>query len=319
MDALLDHSRRVIARGSKSFAMAARLFDRPTRARALLLYAWCRHCDDQIDGQELGAEPCQPDTALQALRLAAIRHRTRSALSGEPQTDPAFQGLQRVVEECGIPHRYPLELLDGFAMDVRGDRYRNLPETLRYCYHVAGTVGAMMARVMGVTDSATLTRGVHLGLALQLTNIARDVMDDARVGRVYLPSDWLEEAGVAPEPAAVLAHPDRIAHVVRRLLDEAEPYYASARHGMARLPFRCTWAVNTAARVYRDIGTALRARGAEAWSARVSVPTSRKLLLLLAAGPESALRLTRRGAQLPVSSGLWEPRDAAEIPYPSKR
>ncbi len=320
MDPLPAYSRETIARGSKSFALAARLFDRRTRARALLLYAWCRHCDDQIDGQELGAEPQQPERSVQESRLQAIHRQTRAAIAGETQEHPAFRGLQQVMLECQIPPRYPLELLEGLAMDVRGERYRTLADTLRYCYHVAGTVGAMMARVMGVADPPTLTRGIHLGIGLQLTNIARDVMDDARVGRVYLPSEWLEEERVEPNSDDILRKPENASRVAARLLDAAEPYYASAECGVARLPFRSAWAVNTAARVYREIGTLVRAGGADPWSSRVAVPTGRKLALLLQAGA-GAVKLRRRadGIQPPDASSLWAPAETEELAYPSKR
>jgi phytoene synthase len=317
VDSLINYSEQTIARGSKSFALAARLFDRRTRARAMLLYAWCRHCDDEIDGQELGSTPRQPGRAHQQLRLEALYRQTRSAMAGEPQQQAAFRSFQRVVEECGIPPRYPLELLKGFAMDVRGERYLTLDDTLRYCYHVAGTVGAMMARAMGVVDDATLLRGIHLGIGLQLTNIARDVMDDACMGRIYLPARWLEEAGVPPQPKMVLQHRDATARVVARLLDAAAPYYASARHGIARLPYRSAWAVNAAARVYGEIGALVRARGADAWSARASASRGRKLALLAAAGAEAGwLKLAAADRQPVAPSGLWAPPDVA---YPSKR
>lgn len=328
MDPLLTYSQRAIAHGSKSFAMAARLFEPRTRERALLLYAWCRHCDDEIDGQELGAGQRPPEPARQQRRLQTLVRQTRAALAGEPQSEPAFHCFQRVVADCGIPRRYPLELLEGFAMDVRGERYRTLADTVRYCYHVAGTVGAMMAGAMGVSDPAIVRRGIHLGIALQLTNIARDVADDARVGRLYLPAEWLEAAGVAPEPAAVLDGGERLATVVLRLLDAAEPYYESAGAGIAHLPLRSAWAVNAAARIYREIGEQVRAQGARAGSVRVAVGSLRKLALLLGAGA-GLLKLRRRGAQR-VGSELWEPADfAADVPadlavepavaYPAKR
>ena len=95
-----------------------------------------------------------------------------------------------------MPHRYPLEHLDGFVMDVEGREYHTLTDTVEYCYHVAGVVGVMMAYIMGVRDEPTLDRATDLGLAFQLTNICRDVVEDAEVGRVYLPLDWLTEAGV---------------------------------------------------------------------------------------------------------------------------
>ena len=318
MEALLAESRRIIARGSKSFALAARLFDRRTCDRALLLYAWCRHCDDVIDGQTLGSTPEQPNAAVQAERLQQLYDLTRSALAGEPQREPAFQCLQRVARECAIPERYPLELLDGFAMDVHGARYRELEDTVRYCYHVAGTVGAMMARIMGVDDPAMLLRGIHLGIGFQLSNIARDVLDDARLGRVYLPERWLEAEQVEPTPAGVRAGRERVVRVTHRLLDAAEPYYASARQGINLLPFRSAWAVETAARVYGEIGSVVRARGTAAWASRAAVGSARKLALLAAAGAGIARGRLGGDAQAPVDlSALWDP--AATDRYASKR
>lgn len=320
MEALLADSRRIIARGSKSFALAARLFDRQTRYRALLLYAWCRHCDDVIDGQTLGSAPEQPDPAVQAARLQTLYDRTRAALAGEPQSDPAFQSFQRVARACDIPARYPLELLHGFAMDVHGARYRRFEDTVRYCYHVAGTVGAMMARIMGVEDRATVLRGIHLGIGFQLSNIARDVLDDAALGRVYLPEAWLEAEQVEPTPAGVLAGRDGVVRVTHRLLDEAGPYYASARQGIERLPFRSACAVETASRVYGEIGQVVRARGASAWTSRARVSGWRKLGLLALAGADVARGRVRPRDQEPVDlSALWDPAAAEAGRYASKR
>ncbi len=199
MDQLVEHGQSVIEKGSKSFAAAARIFDPRTRAGAYMLYAWCRHCDDQTDDQELGFEGSQLEPAEGRARVERLRTETLRAMSGEQVNDPIFAGLQRVVAESEIPHRYPLEHLDGFVMDVEGREYHSLEDTVEYCYHVAGVVGVMMAYVMGVRDEATLDRATDLGLAFQLTNICRDVMEDAAVGRIYLPREWLAEAGVPIE------------------------------------------------------------------------------------------------------------------------
>jgi phytoene/squalene synthetase len=196
VDQVVEQGRAIIEKGSKSFAAAARLFDPSTRASAYLLYAWCRHCDDQTDDQELGFGASRLQASEGRLRLDRLRAQTLRTLSGEPVDDPIFAGLQRVVADSEIPHRYPLEHLDGFLMDIEGRQYRSFGDTMEYCYHVAGVVGVMMAYVMGVRDEPTLDRATDLGLAFQLTNICRDVMEDAKVGRVYLPRDWLDEAGV---------------------------------------------------------------------------------------------------------------------------
>lgn len=252
---------QAIAAGSRSFAAAARLFDRDTRVAAVLLYAWCRHCDDVVDGQTLGHGARAVEDA--GARLDRLYDRTRRALAGERGDEPAFEALRWVVHRHGVPAAHPLALLDGFAMDVHGARYRTLADTLRYCYHVAGVVGLMMARVMGARDDATLDRACDLGLAFQLTNIARDVADDARLGRVYLPEDWLAEAALAPAAAAAALAADAERPEVRalraRLVAAAEPYYDSALAGVARLPFRSAWAVAAARAVYRDIGRGIEA------------------------------------------------------------
>ncbi|HRD47671.1 MAG TPA: phytoene/squalene synthase family protein, partial [Caulobacter sp.] len=202
MTDLAAASRETIQKGSQSFAAAAALFDPQTRADAEMLYAWCRHCDDVIDGQMLGheREMLAPDEVQR--RLEDLYARTRSALAGEPTDDPAFAAFREVARRRAIPERYAIELIDGFAMDVAGRRYATIEDTLDYCWHVAGVVGAMMAIVMGVRpdDLATLRRAQDLGLAFQLTNIARDIVEDAQNDRFYLPADWLAAAGV-PETA----------------------------------------------------------------------------------------------------------------------
>ena len=169
------HALGAIDKGSASFAAAARMFDRRTRTSVVLLYAWCRHCDDEIDGQVLGHGAVGIDPVLAGEKLDELRLRTAAALAGEPQTDPVFTAFQRVAMRHGIPADEAMDLLQGFEMDVVGRRYDTLEDTLDYAYHVAGVVGVMMARIMGVDDAPTLRRAQDLGLAFQLTNIARDV------------------------------------------------------------------------------------------------------------------------------------------------
>jgi phytoene synthase len=306
VEPLVEQSLRAIERGSKSFALAARLFDPATREGAILLYAWCRHCDDQIDEQALGygTRRASPESAED--RLAELERETRRAVAGEPVEEPAFAALREVVRRHGIPERHPLDLLKGFAMDVEGRRCETLDDCCRYCYHVAGVVGVMMAHVMGARGEDTLDRASDLGIAFQMTNIVRDVVDDAERGRIYLPGEWLREAGVPPGEVARPGHRPAVFAVAARLLDEGERYYASAEVGLARLPFRSAWAVAAARRVYRDIGRLVRARGPRAWDRRASTGRGRKLLLaLLAAGDAAAA--TRRGSHAsPVPrDGLW--------------
>lgn len=275
---LVDTSRLIIQKGSKSFAAAAKIFDEETRENAYMLYAWCRHCDDVIDNQELGFDSQPQDPAVTQRILEELRTKTQAAIDDIPSDEPVFEGLRYVLKRNQIPGRYPLELLDGFAMDATGHHYKTFDETLHYCYYVAGVVGIMMAYVMGTRDPAALQRATDLGLAFQLTNISRDVREDAEVGRIYLPADWLSEAGVPAEEILDPRHATAIAGVVKRLLDQADRYYASANEGLRALPFRSAWAVAAAREVYRAIGVKVRERGARAWQERVIVRKRRKLL-----------------------------------------
>jgi len=274
--ALVAAARETIARGSLSFSLASRLFDRATRERAWLLYAWCRHCDDVMDGQALGGE--MRGVADPTHALAAIRVGTSRALAGESAEAP-FEGLAIVVSECAIPMRYIEDHLDGFALDAKGWQPRTEADLLRYCYHVAGSVGCMMAIIMGVAedDADTLSRASDLGLAFQLANIARDLNEDDLAGRNYLPHEWLAELDVPPGEALKPHFRKRLGVAARWLGELAESHEASARIGAARLPFRARWAVLAAAGIYGAIVREVVRRGDKAWDERVTISGREKL------------------------------------------
>ncbi len=274
---LVEDARRSIAKGSKSFAFASRLFDKPTRERAWLLYAWCRRCDDLADGQDAGDKPEDVDNADQL--VTAIRVLTRRALQGEPTADPAFDAFGQVAPECGLTMQMADDVIEGFALDAAGWQPHSEADLIRYCYHVAGAVGVMMARVMGVPedDEDTLDRAFDLGIAFQLCNIARDVCDDDAVGRCYLPLDWLAEADIPPGEHMKPSYREALVGLVARLVDMAEIYAASARAGVAELGLRQRWAVLSAADIYLAIGRKVRERGAHAWDHRVTTSRLEKL------------------------------------------
>ncbi|WP_313706627.1 15-cis-phytoene synthase CrtB [Massilia sp.] len=303
-EALMAHATRTIEVGSKSFATAARLFDAETRRGVLMLYAWCRHCDDVVDGQELGFASNAPAPHDAAAGLALLREQTRRAYAGDAMHDPAFAAFQEVALKHAIEPRHAMDHLAGFAMDVEGARYATIDDTLRYCYHVAGVVGLMMASVMGARDPRVLDRACDLGLAFQLTNIARDIVDDAAIGRCYLPAAWLLEAGIPPDEVALPRHRAALAKVAARLVDHAEPYYDSAAAGLSALPLRSAWAIATARRVYRQIGIEVKRRGAQAWDRRAGTSKLTKLWLLLRGGLDALSSRIRTGAA-PRPAHLW--------------
>jgi phytoene synthase len=282
--AALTECREIITKGSKSFSLAARLFDPRTGDAAIFLYGWCRYCDDQVDEAGKSGERDELER-----RLEALRERTAAAFSSEPQREPVFVALQYIARRYDIPAHYALELIEGMAMDVRGTRYANLRELLFYCYRVAGTVGLMMSHVMGLRDVRALKHAADLGIAMQLTNIARDVVEDAAMGRIYLPLSWLDDAKIVHDEIAAPANRKKLAVVTSRLLREAERYYRSGDAGLWHLSFRSACAVSAARHVYSEIGALLLKRGARAWDQRTYVTGARKLWVVM----RGVLRLLR--------------------------
>lgn len=271
----------------------------------MLLYSWCRHCDDVIDDEDLGfALDAEGAVRIEA-RLEQLRTGTLEALRGEA-CHPEFRALQRVVTEHSLPERYPLELIRGMAMDAADTHYRTIEDTLSYCYHVAGVVGVMSAIILGVRDRPTLERASDLGIGFQLTNIARDVVADARRGRVYLPSAWLEQENIAREELASSGKRDALFRVVERLLRVSDDYYRSASAGIARLPLRSAWAVAAARRIYSGIGASVRVKGAASWDERISTSRWDKIAAGTLAMAESAV-LTVSSSSATSRDGLWTP------------
>lgn len=302
---LVELSRRSIKRGSKSFSAASRLFDRQTRERVWLLYAWCRRCDDIADAQELGG--ALGDQSGAAERLARIRALTAKAFAGQATGDPAFDALGLVAKECGITPAMAEDVIAGFALDADDWRPRSERDLMRYCYHVAGAVGAMMALVMGVSprDDDTLDRACDLGFAFQLANIARDVVEDDAAARCYIPVEWLVEEDIEPGQHTKPHHRQELADMAAKLVSLMETHEAAARIGAARLPFRSRWAVLSAARIYGEIGREVRRRGTAAWDYRVSTTKADKIRHAAAALVEALVNRPPALAEMP----RWTRRD----------
>lgn len=298
--ALVVAAQEIIARGSKSFRSASALFDERTRERAWLLYAWCRACDDMTDGQVLGHDMKTPTDPQGAHRHIVML--TDRALAGETTGVAPFDAFGIVASECHIPPKSAHDHLAGFALDAEAWTPKTEDDLLRYCFHVAGAVGVMMALVMGVDpdDRDTLDRASDLGIAFQLANIARDIVADAREGRVYLPKNWLDAVGLGTNALTDPNNGARIAPLAERLVRLSRDYRASARVGARRLPFRSRLAVLAASNVYGAIGEKVVERGAGAWQSRTVVSDSEKL-------EEFALALIQAFWPTPNSprEGLW--------------
>ena len=259
--------------GSKTFFAASRLLPPRVRSHAIALYAFCRVADDLVDHAQAGDAP-----------LDALRTRLDAIYNGQPHPHVEDQALAMVVHETGLPRHLLDMLIEGFAWDAQGRRYETLDELHDYGARVAGSVGAMMCWIMGTRDQATLMRACELGAAMQLTNICRDVGEDARMGRLYLPRALMRQVGIDPD--AWLKQPTTCAEqrqVVAMLLDEADRLYAQAMHGVASLPPDCRAAICAASTIYAEIGHQLRRNGLDSVSTRTVVSTSRKLVLLFMA------------------------------------
>lgn len=299
--ALVAEAEATIAKGSQSFAMASRLFDRVTKERAWLLYAWCRTCDDVVDGQTLGYAMAIPADPLDRFQTAF--RQTMESLDGRPVDAPAFRGIAIVAAETAMPRHLLFDHLAGFEADARGWRPQDIDDLLRYCYQVAGAVGCMMAVVMGVDphDDDTLDRACDLGIAFQLANIARDIVEDADNDRCYIPADWLAEAGLTEAMLREPATAPQRAGFAARLVAIADRHEASAKVGAARLPFRCRWAILSAAGIYGGIGREVVRRGDRAWDERVRISGPRKAALAMQALVASGLP----GPRAYPREGLW--------------
>ncbi len=283
--------REVLARKSKSFDLASRLLPARCRDEIAVIYAWCRRVDDAID---------LAPRAERASALARLRRELDDVYSGRPLDAPTVRAFAEVARARGIPRRYPQELLAGMEMDVARTRYRSLDDLYLYCFRVAGVVGLMLCHVMGVRDPSALPRAAHLGIAMQLTNVCRDVAEDLDDGRVYLPGDRLgldlaSAAGDRPEVRAA------VPRAVERLLVEADRFYRSADVAIPELPFRCALAVRAARLIYAAIGDALRRRRHDPLPGRVVVPTSTKIALVARALGQAVLEIPAR---------LFRPRPA---------
>jgi 15-cis-phytoene synthase len=265
----------ILERGSKSFVAASRLLPKRLHDRTAALYAFCRVADDAVD---LGGDMQKA--------IAHLQERLDRVYAGRPEEDPVDRAFCDVVFACEIPQAIPRALVEGFAWDAEKRRYPEEADLAMYCARVASTVGAMMALLFGARSAGAIARACELGLAMQLTNICRDVGEDARAGRVYLPLSWLCQEGIDPE--ALVASPQAspaLAKVVRRVLDWAEVCYRRADTGITLFPYDCRLGTRSARLIYAEIGREIARNGYDSVSRRAFTSKARKVLLLARALP----------------------------------
>jgi len=260
------HSRAVLAHHARTFNLASVFLTPQQRDDAAVVYSFCRLIDDLIDEAQ---DPSEGLRQVEEIRAMLDRTVNPTALIAE---------FLSVADRCSIPLYAAKDLIDGVASDVGPVTFQNDDDLIRYGYSVAGTVGLMMCGVIGVTEDWALAHAIDLGIGMQITNICRDVMEDAQRGRVYVPAERLYLAGLSPDDLKQGDFdPTRIAPVVADLLRLADDYYRSGDHGMRAIPLRPRFAIVAASRVYRAIGTQLRMQNYDVTAGRAVVPLWQKL------------------------------------------
>ena len=258
---------RTLASKGRSFHFARRLLSGMHAERATLLYGFCRRVDDLAD------EAAVPEAARAALGAMARTLETGAS------DDQELRHLVKLMRQWGIDPVIPIDLIRGVTSDLDPVLMADTDELLRYCYRVAGTVGLMMSAALDAHDPRAGAHAIDLGIAMQLTNLCRDVQADAQAGRRYLPASLVGEL----EPAQLVQPEPALQPIIRRsigaLLDLADRYYRSGEDGLCHLPAGARYGILAALRLYRAIGWRLRARGCDPWAGRVVVPSGAKLLI----------------------------------------
>ena len=271
-------ARESIRRHSRSFSFASRLLPAARRSDVERLYAWCRWCDDGVDAAPSPAAAAAfVDDASRDLRLIAAGHTPVAAES---------LWLATLVRRHRLSIPAAEALLAGMRSDLVTATDFQAADLMRYCFRVAGAVGVLMCPLLGLHDRRFLPHAAALGMGMQLTNIARDVGEDWRRGRCYLPVEWTD--GLRPNGAS----PDEecVRGGVRRVLEEADGFYEAGDAGIAALDTDAHLAVRAASSIYRSIGTRIRRRGYRVLDERARVSAFEKLRLLAGAALTGMIR-----------------------------
>ena len=275
-----------LAKNGKSFDWAGRLLNNKTGRDAAQLYSFCRILDDMADG----------DIPNGPQRLLAVRFGLSNRSTSE---DLILMELTNFIIRKKIPFEIIIAMIDGLLQDQNIVDVKDEDELLQYCYRVAGTVGLMMSQILGCTEKNALLHAIDLGIAMQLTNIARDVLEDAHMGRRYLPASWVGD--ISPDKilsvsgSGACQEQEKISTAVKQLIDLSEIYYKSGLVGLIYLRPRDHLAIAVAAKIYRQIGIQIKSNGYKWYKGR-EVTTKRAKF---ACSIRSTRNLTSRLFQIP--------------------
>ena len=292
---LYAQAAEVTAHGSKSFYFATRFFPREMARSAHAVYWFCRYTDDLVD-------EC-PNIEQGRRDLEQWAGQVRAALAGEPPDHPVLAPFMDTVRKHAIPHEYPLELIEGMRMDLCGTRYRTFDELRVFCYRVASVVGLMMSHVIGFQGDPR-SYAVDLGIAMQLTNILRDIGEDLERGRVYLPSDEMEQFGYSEGKLTGHVRDEAFRKLMRFQVKRAQSFYEAAEPGIAMLSKEGRFAVKLAADIYRGILGRIERSGYNVFKERAVVPAAQKYWLTARALCQRLLPARLERVPVAVLAGL---------------
>lgn len=260
-------TQQVLVNKGKSFYWASLFLGKKDRHKATRLYAFCRYLDDMVD------EESRVELAKQNIMEA------RQALLQRSTDQPTLSCGVELIQQCHIPQEVVFDLIAGIESDTELVRITNEPELLRYCYQVAGTVGLMMCHALDVKDPNAKPYAIDLGIAMQLTNICRDIKADALIDRQYIPTSLIGKIEIAHLIAPSEEQAKVLKLAVASLLKLADHYYRSGEKGLFYLPLRARISILIAVRIYHDIGNQLQAEDYAYWNRRMVVSTPRKLVI----------------------------------------
>ena len=265
------YCRSIIRHAAKTFYWGSLFLPRRKRMAAWTLYAFCRSVDDCVDEQR--------DVAAAETALDLWRTRLLHAYEGVA-SDPITYAWVQMLHTYDVPLQPALDLIEGARMDLHPTQPATFDELHLYCYRVAGTVGLLMAPVLGYRSREALPCAVDLGVAMQLTNILRDVGEDLANGRIYLPRDEMARFGYSEDDLRASVIDERFIALLRFQMDRAQDYYTRARPGIEMLDKSAQLAILTSAELYRGILDAIRANEYDVFTKRAYVPTPTKMLMM---------------------------------------
>ena len=261
----------ILAKHGKTFYWARFFLSKDAAQKATRLYRFCRYIDDLAD------------EAIDQNQAKNVLGDVIKSLEQSSASDPVIADAIALFAACEIPIEVPIALIRGVMSDLTIVRLKTEAELLKYCYQVAGTVGIMMCRVLGVSDSKALYHAIDLGIAMQLTNICRDVHADAVMNRIYLPRAIFGLDSTARIITLDEESHKKLIESLNLLLKQADTYYASAYSGLCFLPFRSRVSILIAARLYQKIGDQMQKKSFANWGDKAYVPLPLKLLTSLQA------------------------------------